>query len=158
LASHCRGGREALWVRPRHAAGTIDECGVCARRRTNSRGGGGLDGHHMTDITGEHDPKPVGFAVSEASVRASLAFVKPRVMPLVVFTALVGLMVTPGHLHPVLGFAALLCITVGAGAAGTLNMWYDADIDAVMRRTSQRPIPAGRVLPQEALAFGVTLA
>jgi len=76
----------------------------------------------------------------------------------VVFTALVGLMVTPGHLHPVLGFAALLCITIGAGAAGALNMWYDADVDAVMRRTSRRPIPAGRVLPREALAFGVTLA
>ena len=112
----------------------------------------------MTDITVDHDPKPVGFAVSEASVRDYIALMKPRVMSLVVFTALVGLMVTPGHLHPVLGFAALLCITVGAGAAGTLNMWYDADIDAVMRRTSRRPIPAGRVLPQEALAFGVTLA
>jgi heme o synthase len=112
----------------------------------------------MTDITVDHDPKPVGFAVSDASVRDYIALMKPRVMSLVVFTALVGLMVTPGHLHPVLGFAALLCITVGAGAAGTLNMWYDADIDAVMRRTSRRPIPAGRVLPQEALAFGVTLA
>jgi heme o synthase len=112
----------------------------------------------MTDITIDHDPKAVGFAVSEASVRDYIALMKPRVMSLVVFTALVGLMVTPGHLHPVLGFAALLCITVGAGAAGTLNMWYDADIDAVMRRTSRRPIPAGRVLPREALAFGVTLA
>ncbi len=112
----------------------------------------------MTDITVDHDPKPVGFAVSEASVRDYIALMKPRVMSLVVFTALVGLMVTPGHLHPVLGFAALLCITVGAGAAGALNMWYDADIDAVMRRTARRPIPAGRVLPQEALAFGVTLA
>jgi heme o synthase len=112
----------------------------------------------MIDITVDHDPKPVGFAVSEASVPDYIALMKPRVMSLVVFTALVGLMVTPGHLHPVLGFAALLCITVGAGAAGVLNMWYDADIDAVMRRTSRRPIPAGRVLPQEALAFGVTLA
>jgi heme o synthase len=112
----------------------------------------------MTDITVDDDPKPVGFAVSEASVRDYIALMKPRVMSLVVFTALVGLMVTPGHLHPVLGFAALLCITVGAGAAGALNMWYDADIDAVMRRTARRPIPAGRVLPQEALAFGVTLA
>jgi heme o synthase len=80
------------------------------------------------------------------------------VMSLVVFTALVGLMVAPGHLHPVLGFAALLCIAIGAGAAGALNMWFDADIDAVMSRTAQRPIPAGRVLPQEALAFGMTLA
>src|SRR5713226_5278319 len=113
----------------------------------------------MTDITAvDQNPKPVGFAISEASVGDYIALMKPRVMSLVVFTALVGLMVTPGHLHPVLGFAALLCITIGAGAAGALNMWYDADIDAVMRRTSRRPIPAGRVLPREALAFGVTLA
>ena len=96
--------------------------------------------------------------ISEADVADYIALLKPRVMSLVIFTALVGLMVTPGHLHPVLGFAALLCITIGAGAAGALNMWYDADIDAVMRRTSRRPIPAGRVLPREALAFGVTLA
>jgi heme o synthase len=69
---------------------------------------------------------------------------KPRVMSLVVFTALVGLVVAPGHLHPVLGFAALLCIAIGAGAAGALNMWFDADIDAVMSRTAGRPIrPAG---------------
>jgi protoheme IX farnesyltransferase len=83
---------------------------------------------------------------------------KPRVMSLVVFTAMVGLLVAPGHLHPVLGFAALLCIAVGAGAAGALNMWYDADIDAVMSRTAGRPIPAGRVSRGEALGFGVTLA
>ncbi len=113
----------------------------------------------MTDITAvDQNPKPVGFAISEASVGDYIALMKPRVMSLVVFTALVGLMVTPGHLHPVLGFAALLCITIGAGAAGALNMWYDADVDAVMARTSRRPIPAGRVLPREALAFGVTLA
>jgi len=113
----------------------------------------------MTDITAvDQNPRVAGFAISEASVGDYIALMKPRVMSLVVFTALVGLMVTPGHLHPVLGFAALLCITIGAGAAGALNMWYDADIDAVMRRTSRRPIPAGRVLPREALAFGVTLA
>jgi heme o synthase len=113
----------------------------------------------MTDITAvDQNPRAAGFAISEASVGDYIALMKPRVMSLVVFTALVGLMVTPGHLHPVLGFAALLCITIGAGAAGALNMWYDADVDAVMRRTSQRPIPAGRVLPQEALAFGMTLA
>src|SRR5229473_1089513 len=113
----------------------------------------------MTDITAvDQNPRAAGFAISEASVGDYIALMKPRVMSLVVFTALVGLMVTPGHLHPVLGFAALLCITIGAGAAGALNMWYDADIDAVMRRTSRRPIPAGRVLPQEALAFGMTLA
>jgi protoheme IX farnesyltransferase len=79
-------------------------------------------------------------------------------MSLVVFTALVGMMVTPGHVHPVIGFASLLCITIGAGAAGALNMWYDADIDAIMSRTARRPIPAGKVLPGEALAFGMTLA
>src|SRR5216683_6262071 len=113
----------------------------------------------MTDITAvDQNPRAAGFAISEASVGDYIALMKPRVMSLVVFTALVGLMVTPWHLHPVLGFAALLCITIGAGAAGALNMWYDADVDAVMRRTSRRPIPAGRVLPREALAFGVTLA
>jgi heme o synthase len=113
----------------------------------------------MTDITAvDQNSRAAGFAISEASVGDYIALMKPRVMSLVVFTALVGLMVTPGHLHPVLGFAALLCITIGAGAAGALNMWYDADVDAVMQRTSRRPIPAGRVLPREALAFGVTLA
>ena len=79
-------------------------------------------------------------------------------MSLVVFTALVGLLVAPGHVHPVIGFTALLCIAIGAGASGALNMWYDADIDAVMTRTARRPIPAGRVQPGEALAFGSTLA
>src|SRR5262249_15177919 len=87
-----------------------------------------------------------------------VALMKPRVMSLVVFTAFVGLMVAPGHLHPVLGFAALLCIAIGAGAAGALNMWFDADVDAKMSRTARRPIPAGRVLPREALAFGMRLA
>ncbi|MFG1478137.1 heme o synthase [Xanthobacter sp. V4C-4] len=87
-----------------------------------------------------------------------VALLKPRVMSLVVFTALAGLARAPGELHPVLGFAALLCIAVGAGAAGALNMWWDADIDAVMTRTARRPIPAGRVTPGEALAFGLTLA
>src|SRR5216117_3862229 len=96
--------------------------------------------------------------VSEASVGDYVALLKPRVMSLVVFTALVGLMVAPGHVHPVIGFAALLCIAVGAGAAGALNMWYDADIDAIMTRTAGRPIPRGRVAPGEALGFGLTLA
>jgi heme o synthase len=113
----------------------------------------------MTDITAaDPNSKPAGFAISEASVGDYLTLLKPRVMSLVVFTALVGLMVTPDHIHPVLGFAALLCITIGAGAAGALNMWYDSDIDAVMSRTARRPIPAGRVQRREALAFGVTLA
>ncbi|MBM3528052.1 MAG: protoheme IX farnesyltransferase [Alphaproteobacteria bacterium] len=104
---------------------------------------------------------PAGAARAEpsmAGVGDYLALLKPRVMSLVVFTALAGLMLAPGQLHPVLGFFALLCIAVGAGAAGALNMWYDADIDAKMSRTVGRPIPAGRVQPGEALAFGVTLA
>src|ERR1700732_2351626 len=95
---------------------------------------------------------------SLAGVEDYIALLKPRVMSLVVFTALVGLMVAPGHVHPVIGFTALLCIAVGAGAAGALNMWYDADIDARMSRTCGRPLPSGRVLPGEALAFGVMLA
>ena len=95
---------------------------------------------------------------SQAGVEDFVALMKPRVMSLVVFTAFVGLLVAPGHLHPVLGFGALLCIAVGAGAAGALNMWYDADIDAVMARTAKRPIPSGHVSQSEALAFGTTLA
>ena len=86
------------------------------------------------------------------------ALLKPRVMSLVVFTALAGLLLAPGHVNPVIAFASLLAIAVGAGASGALNMWYDADIDAVMRRTANRPVPAGRVQPQEALGFGLTLA
>jgi protoheme IX farnesyltransferase len=86
------------------------------------------------------------------------ALLKPRVMSLVVFTGLVGLAVAPGTIHPVLAFTALLCIAVGAGASGAINMWYDADIDAVMERTKERPIPAGRVSANEALAFGTVLS
>ena len=86
------------------------------------------------------------------------ALLKPRVMSLVVFTGLVGLAVAPGSLHPVLAFTALLCIAVGAGASGAINMWFDADIDAVMERTKDRPIPSGRVSPREALAFGTVLS
>ncbi len=87
-----------------------------------------------------------------------LALMKPRVMSLVVFTALVGMAIAPVHIHPVIGLTALVCISAGAGAAGALNMWYDADIDAVMTRTRSRPVPQGRIAPGEALAFGVTLA
>jgi protoheme IX farnesyltransferase len=96
--------------------------------------------------------------VSEASVGDYFALLKPRVMSLVVFTALVGIVTAPGHVHPVIGFTALLCIAIGAGAAGALNMWYDADIDAVMTRTAGRPIPRGRITPGEAAGFGLTLA
>ena len=94
---------------------------------------------------------------SLATVGDYIALMKPRVMSLVVFTALVGLAVAPGSMHPVAAFTALLCIAVGAGAAGALNMWYDADVDALMTRTARRPVPMGRVLPGEALAFGLTL-
>ena len=103
-------------------------------------------------------PLPSLAEPSLAGVEDYLALLKPRVMSLVVFTALVGLLVAPGHVHPVIGFTALLCIAIGAGASGALNMWYDADIDAIMTRTLRRPIPAGRVQPGEALAFGATLA
>src|SRR5580658_93107 len=95
---------------------------------------------------------------SIAGVGDYIALMKPRVMSLVVFTALVGLLVAPGHVHPVIGFVALLCIAVGAGAAGALNMWYDADVDARMTRTAGRPIPRGHVTPGEAAGFGMTLA
>src|SRR5882724_11988035 len=83
---------------------------------------------------------------------------KPRVMVLAVFTAFVGLTIAPGNLHPFSAFVAVLAIAAGAGAAGVLNMWYDADIDAVMARTAMRPIPCGNVSPTEALPFGIVLA
>ena len=93
-----------------------------------------------------------------ASVADYVALLKPRVMSLVVFTGAVGLAVAPGHLHPVLAVIAVLCIAIGAGASGAINMWYDRDIDAVMERTRARPIPAGRMNPDEALTFGVVLS
>lgn len=92
------------------------------------------------------------------SVGDFFALMKPRVMSLVLFTALVGLVAAPGSIHPVIAFAALLCTAVGAGASGALNMWYDADIDAVMQRTAARPVPRGRVTADEALTFGTILA
>ena len=97
-------------------------------------------------------------AVLPAEARDWFALLKPRVITLVVFTGFVGLLVAPGHLHPVLAFAAVLCIAVAAGAAGAINMWYDRDIDAVMRRTAKRPIPDGRIEAGSALGFGVVLA
>jgi protoheme IX farnesyltransferase len=103
-------------------------------------------------------PLPAAAEPSLAEFGDYLALMKPRVMSLVVFTALTGLAIAPSAIHPLIGFTALLCIAVGAGAAGALNMWYDADIDARMVRTRGRPIPTGRVQPGEALAFGLTLA
>ena len=105
--------------------------------------------HHAIDLS----PR-----ISEAGVADYIALLKPRVMSLVVFTALVGLVIAPGHFHPVLAITSILCIAVGGGAAGALNMWYEGDLDALMSRTANRPIPRGRILPGEALAFGLTLA
>src|SRR3954451_16251461 len=98
------------------------------------------------------------FRGSYATIGDYVALTKPRVMSLVVFTALVGLKVAPGGIDPFTGVVALLCIAAGAGAAGALNMWYDADIDALMARTAMRPIPSRRVSRSEALAFGLVLA
>ncbi|MBC7496898.1 MAG: protoheme IX farnesyltransferase [Sphingomonadaceae bacterium] len=96
--------------------------------------------------------------VSFAEWRDYLALLKPRVMSLVVFSAACALWTAPGHIHPFTAFVAILCVAVGAGAAGALNQWYEADIDGLMKRTANRPLPAGRIAPQEALAFGAALA
>jgi heme o synthase len=98
-------------------------------------------------------PVPLGGNVSDY-----VALMKPRVMALVVFTAIVGMVAAPGHIHPAMAFIAILCITIGAGASGALNMWYDADIDAQMQRTVARPIPRGQVTADEALVFGTVLS
>lgn len=95
---------------------------------------------------------------SEATASDYFSLLKPRVMSLVVFTGWVGLLLAPGTLHPFIAFVAIACIAVGAGASGAINMWYDRDIDAIMGRTKNRPIPAGRIRPHDALAFGVILS
>jgi protoheme IX farnesyltransferase len=95
---------------------------------------------------------------SDSTVADFVQLLKPRVMSLVVFTALVGMLLAPGHIHTVLAVTAILCIAVGAGASGAINMWYERDIDALMVRTKNRPLPAGRMAPGEALGFGVVLA
>ena len=96
--------------------------------------------------------------ISEAEWRDFYALLKPRVMQLVVFTALIGLIIAPWTMNPILAFLSILCIAVGAGAAGSLNMWYEADIDAIMTRTKTRPIPSGKISREETLVFGLTLA
>lgn len=106
----------------------------------------------MTDVTNSPALQ------NEAQLGDYFALLKPRVMQLVVFTAVVGMLAAPVSVHPVVGFAAILFVAIGAGASGALNMWWDADIDAVMRRTSKRPIPSGKVQPGEALALGVALS
>ncbi len=109
----------------------------------------------MSDRSLAMDPTA---GAADAGVADFVALLKPRVMSLVVFTGMVGLYLAPGELHPVLALTAILCIAVGAGASGAINMWFDRDIDARMSRTRNRPIPAGRIAPGEALGFGVTLA
>jgi protoheme IX farnesyltransferase len=106
----------------------------------------------------DHNAIDLGPRISEADVGDYVALLKPRVMSLVIFTALVGLVIAPVHVHPILAFTSILCIAVGAGASGALNMAYEGDIDALMSRTANRPIPRGRITQGEALAFGVTLA
>ena len=103
-------------------------------------------------------PLPLSEPQDLSEVRDWLVLLKPRVISLVVLTGIAGLLVAPGHLPPALAIAAVLCIATAAGAAGAINMWYDRDIDAVMRRTASRPIPAGRIRPGSALGFGVALA
>ncbi|WP_304363689.1 heme o synthase [Jiella sp. LLJ827] len=103
-------------------------------------------------------PTTTGGTISLAEPRDFITLLKPRVMSLVVLTAVAGLVVSPGALHPTLAVISILAIAVGAGAAGALNMWYDADIDAVMTRTAKRPVPMGRVSPEAALSFGLILS
>jgi heme o synthase len=105
-----------------------------------------------------HPTTPLAAHGGQGSVDDYFQLLKPRVMSLVVFTAVVGLFAAPGHIHPWLGFVTILCIAMGAGASGALNMWYDADIDAVMTRTAKRPVPSGAIAPGEALGFGLVLA
>ena len=110
----------------------------------------------MTDLALDREERRP--TTDAAGWRDYVTLLKPRVMSLVVFTGIAGLIAAPGTLHPVLMFTAVLCIAVGAGAAGAINMWYDRDIDAIMRRTRARPIPAGRIAPNDALAFGILLS
>ena len=112
----------------------------------------------MSDIHANTATTPAAVEGGQGSVEDYFALLKPRVMSLVIFTAFVGLVAAPGPIHPWLAAVALAAIAVGAGASGALNMWYDADIDARMKRTARRPVPRGAILPGEALGFGMTLA
>src|SRR5437773_9573752 len=97
-------------------------------------------------------------AAAPARVRDYFDLLKPRVMSLVVFTGLVGVAIAPGHLHPFMAALTVLAIALGSGAAGAINMWYERDLDALMARTRNRPLPAGRVAPDDALGLGVLLS
>ena len=115
----------------------------------------------MTDTSANIQAKTTGNVAGlgdAGSVADFFALLKPRVMSLVIFTAFVGIIVAPGTIHPWIGAIALLCIAVGAGASGALNMWYDADIDVLMQRTAKRPVPAGRIAAGDAFAFGSVLS
>ena len=104
------------------------------------------------------DSQNISAVTGEARVGDYFALLKPKVMSLVVFTALVGMFLAPGHINPIIAAISILCIAIGAGASGALNMWYDADIDAVMSRTLNRPIPAGRIERGDALVMGIVLS
>jgi protoheme IX farnesyltransferase len=112
----------------------------------------------MTDVSFQNSRQDTQAHPGEASLGDYFALMKPRVMQLVVFTAVVGLLAAPVSVHPVIAFASLLFVAIGAGASGALNMWWDADIDAVMKRTAKRPIPAGKVTPDEAKTLGFALS
>jgi heme o synthase len=112
----------------------------------------------VSDSTYQLTVETVAEAAPAGDVGDYVALLKPRVMSLVVFTGVAGLLAAPGHLHWLLAVVAVLCIAVAAGASGAINMWYDRDIDAIMERTRGRPLPQGRVAPEEALTFGIVLA
>ena len=116
----------------------------------------------MTDLSAPIDQReaatPIGVELPQSRVSDYVALLKPRVMSLVVFTGFVGMFLAPGHLHPLLAGIAVFCIALGAGASGAINMWYDRDIDTVMQRTATRPLPMGRIAPDDALAFGILLS
>ncbi len=109
----------------------------------------------LTDHDTLRTPQPI---FSEATASDYISLLKPRVMSLVIFTGLVGLVLAPGHMNPVLAAISIIAIAVGAGASGALNMWYDADIDIIMKRTRKRPIPAGLIAPNQVLVFGLILS
>ncbi|MCH8952733.1 MAG: UbiA family prenyltransferase, partial [Proteobacteria bacterium] len=119
----------------------------------------GLARRPESTVLTEISPARIDLArVAEPGLRDFVLLLKPRVMSLVVFTALAGMVAAPVATHPAVALASLLCIAVGAGAAGALNMWWDADIDARMSRTRNRPVPSGLVAPGEALGFGLGLS